>query len=120
MLSKESIRKLKAVKAAILAQPELYDQSVFPSARERHTCNTPCCFAGWAVWLNNPDPKAYEATIKEKDHICAKELADALGITGVQAEDLYENWTPETGNAIGDAAEGARRIDIFIKSGGSK
>lgn len=117
-LSKDSIKKLRAVKAAILAEPELYNQGMFPTAGDSY--DTPCCFAGWAVWLNNPDRKAYKRAIKVEGGIGPRQMADALGITYLQACDLFQNWNPITLSPIHNAKEGARRIEVFIRSGGTK
>lgn len=48
-LTEETIAKMRAVIAAIKAEPKFYDQDEFPN---RHNCGTTCCAAGWAVWLN--------------------------------------------------------------------
>ena len=50
-LSKESIRKLRRLQKAILAEPEFYAQTNFPEIQD---CGAVCCIAGWAVWLDNP------------------------------------------------------------------
>lgn len=56
-LSKTSIRKINRMIAAVLAEPKLYDQNTFGATlddRKKSTiCNTVCCAAGWAVFLEN-------------------------------------------------------------------
>lgn len=120
-LSKESIRKLKAVKAAILAEPELYDQSEFPQHDANHDCSTPCCIAGWAVWVNNPDPEAYNALLRKKS-FGVEVMAKALEISGRQAKQLFSNWPEKFMGAWSfpctrpGAEAGARFIDHFIRT----
>jgi hypothetical protein len=55
-LNKTSIRKINRMIAAVLAEPKLYNQNTFGETtnEEKPTiCNTVCCAAGWAVFLNN-------------------------------------------------------------------
>lgn len=122
-LSKDSIRKLRAVKAAILAEPELYDQTEFPRVGMRHNCDTPCCIAGWSVWINNPDRKAYDKFLSSNS-IGSQAMADALGVTHAQAHRLFSEW-PKSGSPAWEnprtkvaARDGARHIELFIKGGG--
>ena len=63
-LSKESIRKLRAVKAAILAEPELYNQDVGFWDGDHLV---PACLLVWAVWLHNPSPKEFRAAYERKE-----------------------------------------------------
>lgn len=122
-LSKEAIRKLKQIKACILAEPELYNQGVFPLSG-RHTCETPCCIAGWAVWVNNPDEEAYNSFLSKKS-FSSVVLAEQLEVTEEQARLLFSEWGTEDGPAwtrpgTKEAAkDGAARIDRFIESGGT-
>lgn len=51
-LSKETIRKMREVIAAVLREPKFYDQSHFPQAED---CGSTCCAAGWVVWLHDPN-----------------------------------------------------------------
>lgn len=121
-LSKESIRKLRAVKAAILAEPELYDQSNSPFCT--NSCETPCCIAGWALWCNNPDPAFYRKTVTRKLGVSI--LQDEIGLTHGQTLDLFEQW-PSSGESPAwqnpctkEAAEDcAKHIELFIKGGGA-
>jgi hypothetical protein len=53
-LTKETIKRLKAVREAILMHPELYDQKVYFGSKN-DPCGTSCCIAGWAVWLDSPE-----------------------------------------------------------------
>lgn len=120
-LSKGSIRKLRAVQAAILAEPELYNQNK-PGA----SCGSPCCLAGWAVWNNYPDATRYELARRRADgYIGNRELAEALEISEDQAVLLYEDWPDRTWSPAWRnpgtkeaAVAGANRIDLFINSGG--
>lgn len=57
-LSKQTIQKIKRMIAAVLAEPEFYDQDFFARKLCKTTGNEVCgdtsCGAGWAVWLENP------------------------------------------------------------------
>lgn len=119
-LSKETVEKLRAIKAAILAEPELYDQNEFPDIARGHTCTSPCCYVGWAIWLNNPDENAYQELLESKGTFGTQELAEAIGISLRQASTLFSNWNPATKAPMVSAKEGAKRIDLFISSGGTE
>lgn len=121
-LSKESIRKLRAVKAAILAEPELYDQCNFPSSYCGHTCLTPCCIEGWAAWVNNPNPEAYNSGVQRGGF----SLATELGITTEEGGLLFSGWDDAFSDAWDfpgtrrGARAGAKRIDHFIATDGAE
>lgn len=57
-LSKQTIQKIKRMIAAVLAEPEFYDQDTFARKLCKTTGNEVCgdtsCGAGWAIWLENP------------------------------------------------------------------
>jgi hypothetical protein len=123
-LPKKAITILRQVKRLILAEPKLYDQNEFPSAKSGHNCNTPCCIAGWVEWAANPDPKAYNAKLLEKGDFCSNTMAETLGISYKKAQLLFGSWPtcatpawkmPRTEKAAKDAA---RHIDRFIRNGG--
>lgn len=125
-LSKETIKKLKAVKAAILAEPKLYDQNLSPYGKT--DCNTPSCIAGWAVWIDNPNRAAYSDEVR---YNMGLDLLKAhLGISYEQAYKLFEPnaWPEKFSDALQEelrgtpkAAEAAgKRIDLFIESGGAE
>lgn len=59
-LSKETIRKMRRVIEAVLANAKFYDQGIFPN---RIDCGTTCCAAGFAVWLDVP-LEEYEALVQ--------------------------------------------------------
>lgn len=120
-LSKDSIRKLRAVKAAILAEPELYGQDRSPYCQT--SCDSPCCIAGWALWVNNPDPEAYAKIVNFTPG--ATLLRDQIGLTEEQASLLFTGWpsteTPawlEPGTKAA-ARDAAKHIELFIKGGGA-
>ena len=85
-LSKETIKKLKAVKAAILANPKFYNQgqwieSVTP-------CGTTCCIAGWADFVVNGSA-AHNRRAKAIRNDSSKWMRiarEALGITEDQVD----------------------------------
>jgi hypothetical protein len=53
-LSDETIRRMEAVIAAVLAQPELYNQRELPSPKD-DPYKVPCCAVGWVLWVDNPE-----------------------------------------------------------------
>lgn len=67
-LSATSIGKIRRMIAAVLAEPELYDQNTFGEQickdDGQQVCGTVCCAAGWAVWLDN---KPLYARLMEKE-----------------------------------------------------
>src|ERR1700744_5431070 len=85
-LSKESIKRLRQVKRAILAQPKFYDQDRFPRTVD---CGTTCCIAGWAVWVE--DPEAYPNRVANIDllGVWRSAGASALGLERSQVDNLF-------------------------------
>lgn len=63
-LSRETVRKIRRMIKAILAEPEYYTQAAFPKEGD---CGAPCCAAGWACWLN--DPKGYTKLVKRAESV---------------------------------------------------
>jgi hypothetical protein len=120
-LSKETIKKLRAVQACILAEPELYNQCEMPWPN--HSCTSPCCIAGWAVWVNNPDPVAYLKVLRSAGGIGPEEMSRTLGITEGQADLLFSEWPIkfekawEKPGTLTAAKAGAARIEHFIQTG---
>lgn len=119
-MSKESIKKLRAVKAAILAEPELYDQSKWIGTKE-NPCGTPCCIAGWAVWLNSP--KKYKQ-LASQSHCSANAAESVLGINDSDRK-LFIYWPKRFETALRkstSAAESASicalRIEHYIATDG--
>jgi hypothetical protein len=131
MLSKESIKRLRMVKEAILANPQYYRQEEWISAIE--PCGTTCCIAGWADYLFN-GKKAHEARAKAElsnymvswEYVAAK----ALGLDYCQAHTLTypgSGWPVPFCTAYTRAKTpkqrakvAARRIEHFIKTGGAE
>lgn len=55
-LSKETIKRIRTVVQAILAQPKFYNQDrwIDDLGKDKNgVCNTTCCFAGWADYVFN-------------------------------------------------------------------
>lgn len=130
-LSKESIKKLRAVKAAILAEPDYYDQNVVP-----HSCDSPCCLLGWALWIH--DRHKFDQMIENQADECQWDQAatECLGLESV-LPDIYEQWrlfgsgvswpvqfrsalSEAYGNNKRCAVVAAQRIEHFIKTGGEE
>jgi len=67
-LSATSIRKIRRMIAAVLAEPEFYNQNTFGEQLCKNDgqeiCGTVCCAAGWAVWLDNRT--LYERLMKKE------------------------------------------------------
>jgi hypothetical protein len=122
MLNKKAIRILRKVQVGILAEPGLYDQELTALAGDTHL--TPCCISGWVAWVLDPNPTRYEQRLYSIS-LGIGYLMKVLDITYEQAERLYygepkgykEAWSkPRT---LAGARAGARRIEKFIRSGGS-
>jgi len=92
MLSEQTIRKMRAVIAAILAEPELYDQDISPSGAT--DCNSVCCAAGWVYWLN--DPEDYAARLRDdRKYQLSFNAPKLLGIDVFAGHNLFDyayNW----------------------------
>lgn len=83
-LSKATIRKMREVIAAVLAEPKLYNQMKFPDQEDRGAV---ACGAGWAVWLFNP--KRYTQLLKGNETGgWAREAETVLGL-GYTGFDLF-------------------------------
>jgi hypothetical protein len=110
-LSKKSIRLLRQVKRAILAEPELYDQQSLP----RYSCNAPCCLLGWVVWLNDPK-KFEEMLVKDSEEY---EWDRLLGSGGSWPHEHKKAlYAAETD--VERAAVAASRIEHFIAANGAE
>ena len=113
-LSKESIRKLRAVKAAILAEPELYNQDVGFWDGDHLV---PACLLVWAVWLHNPSPKEFRAAYERKERRKLKTPTVAriiLGITPEQANCLFGACAMGKHGSKRHASNAGRFIEGFI------
>lgn len=121
-LSKTSIKKLRQIGKDILTEYDLYNQCEPPN--EFHSCMTPSCLGGWALWNENPNEDAYLKAIRAPGNIICK-MATALGITYEQADALYAGWPGGETAAWkkpctrSGARDGVKHIDLFIKNGGS-
>lgn len=123
-LSKLSIKKLRQIGKDIVNEYDLYDQGEPPSSVFIN-CMTPSCFAGWAIWNENPTPKAYRKAMLAPGNSTEK-MAHALGITFVQASELFSEWPGEGSSpawkkpcTLAGAKDGVKHIDLFIKNGGT-
>ena len=76
-LSAETIAKMQTVINAVLAQPEYYDQEMFPYDRDSE-CGTICCGAGWAVWVDSP--ARYKYLLRRRRAHWSSEANKILGI----------------------------------------
>lgn len=117
-LSALTIRRLRKVAAAILKEPELYDQGepFLPDP----TCGTQACIAGWAVHLFD---KRFDRNGSLPDA-----AARALQIDRSEVGKLYwrSSWPEKLcdqltgGSALKKARVAARRIEHFIKTDGAE
>lgn len=127
-LSKQSIQKLKAVKAAILANPKFYNQNSFVASVQ--PCGTTCCIAGWADFIVNGKDVHNERAGRLQGFGNGGEWIDvtaaALEITWSQADrltDPTEFWPAELQDLYHSgkrSVAAGKRIDLFVKSGGTK
>lgn len=128
-LSRNSIIRLRQVKAAILAQPHFYAQNRWVSSISK--CGTTCCIAGWADFIFN-GKKTHEARAKEWSVAdeWVEVAADALDISFDEAEILCSGSTEWPEGLSADYAASytdeeraqvaAARIEHFIKTGGAE
>jgi hypothetical protein len=102
-LSATSIRKIRRMIAAVLAEPEFYDQETFGRAICKDdgepACGTVCCAAGWAVWLE--DKSTY-------DHLMKKTLKNPFGV-------LFGTWKNAAMRSLGLSL--GREYDSFALFG---
>jgi len=144
-LSAVSIRRLRRVRDAIRANPELYDQDQTTCANK--TCGTTACILGWANTLYRKVSTARVVTAEESwwgynaraMEICSTAARASLArgtavldLTAEQAERLWfsDKWpdryvwssghSVRGGNARERASTAAKRITHFIKTGGEK
>lgn len=136
-LSKNSIKLLRQVKRAILANPDFYYQNRWVS--DISPCGTTCCIAGWADFVVN-GKEAHTARAKELfvgpweqwKHAgkWMRVAAEALDITPEEAERLTEgssDWPQHLREEYGAAPSNkkravvaAKRIEHFIATGGAE
>lgn len=124
-LSAETIRKMRRVIQAVLAEPEYYNQSIFPDPSD---CGAVCCAAGWAVWLDDPD--RYESLVKTAiDVAWWMEAESALGLsdTGDKLFVFANSWPRRfyqryyrAKTARGRAQAMAARWEHFIATDGAE
>lgn len=133
-LSAITIRRLRRVKEAILAEPELFNQAACGGG----LCGTPRCILGWAHSLfpaSTPKQRARVARAAEEYNGTPTmqpwrrvfiSAAAKLHLTPPQADRLWtvRNWPPGMSKAAGNldvtSREAARRIEHFIKTDGAK
>lgn len=144
-LSRKSINRLRAVKEAILTNPEFYNQQQFvdPEPVIPVDCGTTCCIAGWADFLYNP-AKAHLSRAKtwigflnddgsrwsQKPFDWEEIGARALNIDGFEARQLFADvacWPDPFSFDYSNAATplerarvAAARIERFIATDGQE
>lgn len=135
MLSKETIAKLREVKAAILANPKFYIQDAYIAeyADIPTTCGTTCCIAGWADFIVNGAEEHNERAKKYLVNWLGVSWravgSKALGLTQDQTYNLFssaDEWpSPFSEQYYTEsspehhAKTAAKRIDFFIKTNGT-
>ena len=123
-LSAETIRKMRRVIKAVLAEPEFYDQSHYPLKSD---CGAVCCAAGWAVWLD--DPKRYSLLVKRADVAWKSDAEAVLGLSDTR-DKLFvfaHNWPTQfwrryrkAKTPLGRAMAMAARWEHFIATDGAE
>jgi hypothetical protein len=121
-LSRETIRKMRAVIKAILAEPEFYKQSLYPQPDD---CGEVCCAAGWTVWLANPKTYKRKAANLRYDWPLAAEKVLGLGRTENKLFVFASSWPSVFSDMYYDAITPlqhaqamAARWEHFIKTDG--
>lgn len=112
------VKKLRAVKKAILSQPEFYDQRSVGDMED--PCGSACCIAGWLVYLDNP--KRYKrlvingGIICRADAIVGEDTGGLFGSGGYWPDPFCSSLqSAKTPKKRAEAAAGM--IDHFIKTG---
>lgn len=135
-ITRKTVRIVRAMQRAILAEPKLYDQGIAPAFFEAYngfksdlaaTCGTACCLAGWAVWASNPDRKSYTQAVKKAAESDSWEMAGAaaIGVTRAKISNLFtigECWPEPFGSDFSSsrsdlarAQVAVRRLDYFLQ-----
>lgn len=123
-LSANTIRKMRRVIKAVLAEPEYYDQSYYP---QKSDCGLVCCAAGWTVWLDNPD--RYKVLMKRPAANWWREAEAVLGLpdTGNKLFVFAHNWPTQfwrryikAKTPLGRAKAMAARWEHFIATDGAE
>lgn len=123
-LSTLTITRLLAVRAAILAEPALYDQGD-PWVPQ---CGTPGCILGWVVKLFCPHalattsvrPRAREALELDWDQTDRLFSASLNGSACDVLSALYDRYAHAAPGSPTRAQCAAERIDHFIATGGEQ
>lgn len=126
-LSKNTIARLRAVAAAILKEPSIYNQGLGCPARrpsKKDPCGTAGCLLGWAVTLFG------SPYVKRKKRIRREDGAAVLGLNHEQATKLWHSlcWPAEFAEAYALAGEShflracvaSARIEHFIRTNGAE
>jgi hypothetical protein len=121
-LSKESIKKMRKVIRAVLAEPAFYDQDRAPADVREPACGTTCCAAGWVEWLFAPErlQKIKGGFAYSKD--CLEQAPFILGIRsdmryhGDPTDNLFDyarHWPEPYARNYGEAATKQERAKVF-------
>lgn len=132
-LSKETVKKLRIVEKAILAQPQFYEQGAWVS--EISSCGTTCCIAGWVDFIFNGKKvheerakRLKEAFLFEAEDEWTSVAREGLGLDGgwrLFADSI--EWPEPFCNGYEDAKTpkqrakvAAARIEHFIATDGAE
>lgn len=118
-LEKWQIERLREIGRLIVAEYKLYNQGTYPSGVDRHTCNSPCCFSGWAMWLHI-GTEEYNRRLTGVTSFGQNSLKESLCLEGHIAEELFAGgdcsrlmWQkPQT---LKGAKDGAKYLEEFIE-----
>lgn len=141
-----TIERLLSIKAAILAEPERYDQCVWAPVGKQITdkfaetdpmCKSACCLFGWAIVLGGIPITEVDGIAFDEREVYVK-AAEWLGIEhnpsnrshergmpATAADRLYHQalWPPQFGHGLvakASARAAAYRIDHFIFTNGAE
>lgn len=103
-LSVTSIEKIRRMIAAVVAEPEFYNQNVFVEENSTNICETVCCGAGWAVWCESP-AKFKKMAMLDIDGGWPEWNNEALKALGLKLEGKDDDLIDETIKLFGYASD---------------
>ncbi len=114
-LSTLTIRRLNAIRRAILSAPKLYSQHE-PFMPRQYSCRTRGCILGWAKYLFGKNEIGMLETVAQKVLVLSPEQATQL--YGSFPDDLRKQYDEAPEGSLLRARTAAKRITHFIRTDG--